>query len=192
MASPTLRPLDDCELPRVLRPIRLQRHLFNHESPLRGREFVTRKITDAVARIELGQLGTLQLGNLDAQRDWGFAGDYVEGMWRMLQQARPDTYVLATNRTQSVREFVDMAFKAVGRTLEWSGSAEQGAGYAAVPAPRWWPSPGILPPAEVDLLARRRRQGQGCAGLGTGCHPRTAVRDDGESRPGPVEPRVSF
>jgi GDPmannose 4,6-dehydratase len=127
--------------------------LFNHESPLRGREFVTRKITDAVARIELGQLDRLQLGNLDARRDWGFAGDYVEGMWRMLQQDTPDTYVLATNRTQSVRDFVNMAFKAVGKTLEWQGSAEAerglctrtGAELVAV-------NPEFYRPAEVDLL----------------------------------------
>jgi len=127
--------------------------LFNHESPLRGREFVTRKITDSVARIELGKLDCLQLGNLDAQRDWGFAGDYVDGMWRMLQQAQPDTYVLATNRTQSVREFVEMAFKAVDKTLEWQGSGEQergictrtGAELVAV-------NPEFYRPSEVDLL----------------------------------------
>ncbi len=127
--------------------------LFNHESPLRGREFVTRKITDAVARIELGKLDCLQLGNLDARRDWGFAGDYVEGMWRMLQQPQPDTYVLATGRTQSVRDFVDMAFRAVGKTLEWQGAAEferglctrTGRELVAV-------NPEFYRPAEVDLL----------------------------------------
>ena len=81
--------------------------LFNHESPLRGREFVTRKITDAVARIKLGKQDVLELGNLDAKRDWGYAKEYVEGMWRMLQADEPDTYVLATNRTETVRDFVD-------------------------------------------------------------------------------------
>ncbi|MGH8129214.1 MAG: GDP-mannose 4,6-dehydratase, partial [Gammaproteobacteria bacterium] len=86
--------------------------LFNHESPLRGREFVTRKITDAVARIKLGQQEVLELGNLDAKRDWGFAAEYVEGMWRMLQADRPDTYVLATGRTETVRDFAALAFKA--------------------------------------------------------------------------------
>jgi len=80
--------------------------LFNHESPLRGREFVTRKITDSVAKIKLGKLDTLELGNLDAKRDWGFAKEYVEGMWRMLQIDTPDTYVLATNRTETVRDTV--------------------------------------------------------------------------------------
>ncbi|MBV9929935.1 MAG: GDP-mannose 4,6-dehydratase, partial [Alphaproteobacteria bacterium] len=83
--------------------------LFNHESPLRGLEFVTRKITDGVARIALGKAGRLELGNLDAQRDWGFARDYVEGMWRMLQHREAETYVLATGRHESVRTFVEMA-----------------------------------------------------------------------------------
>jgi len=96
--------------------------LFNHESPLRGQEFVTRKITDAVARIKLGVQDKLQLGNMDAKRDWGFAGDYVEGMWRMLQAKEPDTFVLATNRTKSVREFTTMAFKAANIDIEWSGT----------------------------------------------------------------------
>src|SRR5262249_23551028 len=88
--------------------------LFNHESPLRGREFVTRKITDTVAKIHLGKAEVLELGNLDAKRDWGFAKEYVDGMHRMLQADAPDTYVLATNRTETVRDFVSMAFKAVG------------------------------------------------------------------------------
>lgn len=98
--------------------------LFNHESPLRGREFVTRKITDSVAKIQLGKLDVLELGNLDAKRDWGYAKDYVEGMYLMLQTETPDTYVLATNRTATVRDFVDMAFKAVDVQLEWKGNAE--------------------------------------------------------------------
>lgn len=98
--------------------------LFNHESPLRGKEFVTRKITDAVARIKLNKQQFLELGNLDAKRDWGFAAEYVEGMWRMLQAEQPDTYVLATNRTETVRSFVEMAFKAVDIGVEWSGFAE--------------------------------------------------------------------
>ncbi len=98
--------------------------LFNHESPLRGREFVTRKITDSVAKIKLGQLDCMELGNLDAKRDWGFAKEYVEGMWRMLQADEPDTFVLATNRTETVRDFVRMAFKGAGITVEFKGSAE--------------------------------------------------------------------
>jgi GDPmannose 4,6-dehydratase len=95
--------------------------LFNHESPLRGREFVTRKITDSVAKIKLGKLDCLELGNLDAKRDWGFAKEYVEGMWRMLQADEPGTFVLATNRTETVRDFVTMAFKAAGIEIEYSG-----------------------------------------------------------------------
>src|SRR2546425_1083774 len=99
--------------------------LFNHESPLRGREFVTRKITDSMAKISLGKLDVLELGNMDAKRDWGFAKEYVEGMWRMLQADKPDTYVLATNRTETVRDFVSMACKAADLQIEWSGSAER-------------------------------------------------------------------
>ncbi len=98
--------------------------LFNHESPLRGREFVTRKITDSVAKISLGKLDILELGNLDVMRDWGFAKDYVDGMWRMLQADEPDTFVLATNRAESVRNFVRIAFKEVGISVEFKGSAE--------------------------------------------------------------------
>jgi GDPmannose 4,6-dehydratase len=98
--------------------------LFNHESPLRGREFVTRKITDSVAKIKLGKLDCLELGNLDAKRDWGFAKEYVEGMWRMLQAEEPDTFVLATNRTATVRDFVRMAFKGAGITVDFKGSGE--------------------------------------------------------------------
>jgi len=98
--------------------------LFNHESPLRGKEFVTRKITDSVAKIKLGKMDVLELGNMDAKRDWGYAKDYVEGMWRMLQVDKPDTYVLATNRTETVRDFVTMSFKAVGIDITWFGTGE--------------------------------------------------------------------
>lgn len=98
--------------------------LFNHESPLRGKEFVTRKIADSVAKIKLGKLDVLELGNLDAKRDWGFAKEYVEGMWRMLQVEQPDTFVLATNRTETIRDFVRMAFKGVDIAVEFKGSAE--------------------------------------------------------------------
>lgn len=127
--------------------------LFNHESPLRGKEFVTRKITDAVARISLGQLDVLELGNMDAKRDWGFAEEYVEGMWRMLQADQPDTYVLATNRTETVRDFVSMACKAVGIALEWRGCGEQEhavdcqSGKTLVRV-----NPQFYRPAEVELL----------------------------------------
>lgn len=96
--------------------------LFNHESPLRGREFVTRKITDGVAKINLGKLDRLDLGNLDAKRDWGYAKEYVEGMHLMLQAAQPETFVLATGRTETVRHFVTLAFEAVGVRIDWHGS----------------------------------------------------------------------
>jgi GDPmannose 4,6-dehydratase len=127
--------------------------LFNHESPLRGREFVTRKITDAVARIKLGKQDLLELGNLDAQRDWGYARDYVEGMHLMLQADEPDTFVLATNRTVAVRDFVTMSFKAAGIELNWQGSGESetateaGSGRKLVAV-----NPKFYRPAEVDLL----------------------------------------
>ncbi|MEE4893258.1 GDP-mannose 4,6-dehydratase [Pseudomonas alliivorans] len=102
--------------------------LFNHESPLRGREFVTRKITDSIAKIKLDKLQHLELGNLDAKRDWGFAKEYVEGMWRMLQIDEPDTFVLATNRAESVRDFVTLACKAVDINISWSGKDESEVG----------------------------------------------------------------
>jgi len=110
--------------------------LFNHESPLRGREFVTRKITDAVARIKLGVQETLRLGNLDAKRDWGYAGDYVRAMWLMLQQDQPDDYVIATGETHSVRELVELAFNRVD--LDWQDHVET--------------DPTLFRPAEVNLL----------------------------------------
>jgi GDPmannose 4,6-dehydratase len=102
--------------------------LFNHEGPTRGETFVTRKITRAVAAIELGRQRTLHLGNLDAERDWGHARDFVEGMWMILQQDEPDDYVLATGETHSVREFVELAFAQVGREIAWLGRGvdEQG------------------------------------------------------------------
>ena len=103
--------------------------LFNHESPLRGREFVTRKITDSAVKIKLGLLDKLELGNLDAKRDWGFAKEYVEGMYLMLQSKNPDTFVLATNRTETVRMFVEMAFKALDISVEWKGKDENEKGY---------------------------------------------------------------
>jgi len=127
--------------------------LFNHESPLRGREFVTRKITDGVAKIKLGKLDSLALGNLDAKRDWGYAKEYVDGMWRMLQADEPDTFVLATNRTETVRDFVSMAFKAADIDLEFSGKAE---GETAVDRATGKTvmriDPRFYRPAEVELL----------------------------------------
>lgn len=127
--------------------------LFNHESPLRGREFVTRKITDAVAKIKLGKLDCLELGNLDPKRDWGFAKEYVEGMWRMLQADEPDTYVLATNRTETVRDFVRMAFKAAEIDVEFSGSEDtEVAKDVATGKTVMRVNPRFYRPAEVDLL----------------------------------------
>jgi len=127
--------------------------LFNHESPLRGREFVTRKITDSVAKIKLGQLDCLELGNLDAQRDWGFAKEYVEGMWRMLQADEPDTYVLATNRTSSVRDFVSMSFKSAGIDVAFTGENEQETAMDVTTGKTVMRiNPSFYRPAEVDLL----------------------------------------
>lgn len=99
--------------------------LFNHESPRRGETFVTRKITRAVARIHRGRQKCLYMGNLNAMRDWGYAPDYVEGMWRIMQQDQPDDYVLATGEMHSVREFIEKAFVNVGRPIEWKGKAEK-------------------------------------------------------------------
>ncbi len=127
--------------------------LFNHESPLRGKEFVTRKITDAAARIALGQQDTLELGNLAAKRDWGYAQEYVEGMWRMLQVDKPDTFVLATNRTETVRDFVSLAFKAVDIQLDWQGSDENERGIdSRTGKVVVQVNPHFYRPAEVDLL----------------------------------------
>lgn len=127
--------------------------LFNHESPLRGREFVTRKITDSVARIKLGKLDCLELGNIDARRDWGFAREYVEGMWRMLQASEPDTFVLATNRTVAVRDFVRMAFAAAGMQVEFRGSGPDDTALdVATGRTVMKINPRFYRPAEVDLL----------------------------------------
>jgi len=131
--------------------------LFNHESPRRGLEFVTRKITDAVARIKLGQATELRLGNLDAQRDWGFAGDYVEAMWHMLQQETPDDYVIATNETHSVREFCELAFGHVG--LNYQDYVVQDERF--------------MRPAEVDLLIGDPAK----AGEKLGWRPRTSFHE---------------
>ncbi|MDO8457025.1 MAG: GDP-mannose 4,6-dehydratase [Burkholderiaceae bacterium] len=140
--------------------------LFNHESPLRGREFVTRKITDSVAKISLGKLECLELGNIDAKRDWGFAKEYVDGMWRMLQADEPDTFVLATNRTETVRDFVVMAFKSVGIHVDFKGNEVGETAVIASFAPEFSQegnmltvgqtvmriNPKFYRPAEVELL----------------------------------------
>lgn len=127
--------------------------LFNHESPLRGREFLTRKVSDSIAKIKLGKLDVLELGNLDAKRDWGFAKEYVEGMWRMLQADKPDTYVLATNRTETVRDFVTMAGKAAGYDLCWEGKEDKEVGIDRISGRTLVRvNPKFYRPAEVDLL----------------------------------------
>jgi GDPmannose 4,6-dehydratase len=127
--------------------------LFNHESPLRGREFLTRKVTDGVAKIKLGKLDVLELGNLDAKRDWGYAKEYVDGMWRMLQADKPDTYVLATNRTETVRDFVTLAFNAVDIAIQWEGSGESEHGVCVQTGKELVRvNPKFYRPAEVELL----------------------------------------
>ena len=130
--------------------------LFNHESPLRGIEFVTRKITDGVARIKLGKADELRLGNMDAKRDWGFAGDYVEGMWLMLQQDQPDDYVLATGETQTVREFCRLAFSHV--ELDYERYVKM--------------DPAYMRPAEVEVLLGNPSKAQ----RKLGWSPRTSLQ----------------
>ena len=127
--------------------------LFNHEGPTRGETFVTRKITRAVAAIEMGLQDTLHLGNIDAKRDWGHARDYVEGQWLILQQDEPDDFVLATGETHSVREFVELAFEHVGRTIEWRGSGVDEKGHDAKTGDVLVAiDPRFFRPTEVDLM----------------------------------------
>lgn len=137
--------------------------LFNHESPLRGLEFVTRKITDSIVKIKMGKLTVLELGNLNAQRDWGYAGDYVEGMYQMLQAERPDDYVLATGRTERVRNFVEMACRVVDINIQWHGQGENESGIDVKTGKTIVKvNPKFYRPAEVDLLmgdfAKAQRQ----------------------------------
>ena len=127
--------------------------LFNHESPIRGETFVTRKITRAVARINAGLQPVLYLGNLDAKRDWGHARDYIEGMWMIVQNERPDDYVLATGETHSVREFVELAFAEVGMTIAWKGKGADEIGYDVNTGNELVRiDPRYFRPTEVDLL----------------------------------------
>jgi GDPmannose 4,6-dehydratase len=127
--------------------------LFNHESPLRGETFVTRKITRAVAAIELGVQNKIYLGNLDAKRDWGHARDYVDGMWKVLQQDEPDDYVLATGETHAVREFVELSFAEVGRAIKWKGKGVDEKGIDAKSGDILVEiDPLYFRPTEVDLL----------------------------------------
>lgn len=127
--------------------------LFNHESERRGLEFVTRKITDAVARIQAGVQDTVELGNLDSKRDWGHSKDYVRAMWLMLQQEQPDDYVIATGETRTVREFVEVAFSHVGISVQWQGSGVEEIGInAATGKTIVKVNPKFFRPAEVDVL----------------------------------------
>ena len=127
--------------------------LFNHESERRGLEFVTRKITDAAVRIKLGVQDHLELGNMDAKRDWGHSNDYIKAMWLMLQQDKPADYVIATHETHTVREFVELAFKALGITVQWQGSGADEIGVDAATGKTLVKiNPKFYRPAEVDLL----------------------------------------
>jgi GDPmannose 4,6-dehydratase len=148
--------------------------LFNHESPLRGKEFVTRKITDTVAKIHLGGPEILELGNMDAKRDWGFAKEYVDGMYRMLQHDRPDTYVLATNKTWTVRHFVELAFKAVGIEIVWKGEQEQETGIDKNTGKTMVRvNPKYYRPCEVELLIGNPQK----AKIQLGWEPKASLED---------------
>jgi GDPmannose 4,6-dehydratase len=127
--------------------------LFNHEGERRGPEFVTRKISKAASRIKLGKQDHVELGNLDSKRDWGYAGDYVEGMWRMLQQEKPDDYVLATGETHTIREFCELAFKEIGIDLKWQGKDVDETGIDSATGKTVLKiNPEFFRPAEVDIL----------------------------------------
>lgn len=148
--------------------------LFNHESPLRGLEFVTRKITDGVARIKLGKREVLELGNLDARRDWGFAREYVDGMWRMLQAPEPGVYVLASGRNASVRDFVTLTGKAVDIEIAWRGNGEQEEGIDAKTGKIIVRiNPKFYRPAEVEMLIGNAVK----AKRDLGWEPKTSLED---------------
>jgi GDPmannose 4,6-dehydratase len=155
-----LRPPAVPELPRGLRAVHLCGILFNHESPRRGIPFVTRKVTRAAARIKHGLDQKLYLGNLDARRDWGFAGDYVEAMWRMLQQDKPDDFVIATGESHSIRELLDVAFGTLGST---------GMKYVEI-------DPRYLRPTEVDHLQGNAAKARGSSAGSRACASRSWCR----------------
>jgi GDPmannose 4,6-dehydratase len=148
--------------------------LFNHEGPLRGETFVTRKITRAVASIELGLQKRLYIGNLDARRDWGHAGDFVKGMWLMLQQPQPDDYVLATGESHSVREFIELAFAEVGRRIVWKGTGDDEVGFDATTGHDLVRVDGrYFRPTEIDELLGDASKAQ----LKLGWRPETSFAD---------------
>jgi GDPmannose 4,6-dehydratase len=148
--------------------------LFNHESPLRGKEFVTRKITDTVAKIHLNKAEILELGNMDARRDWGYAKEYVDGMYRILQNERPDNYVLATNQNRTVRQFVELAFKAVDIEIDWKGMKEQETGIdKRTGKTRVRINPKYYRPCEVELLIGNPQK----AKIQLGWEPKTSLED---------------
>mgnify|MGYP006267178063 CR=1 FL=1 len=161
--------------------------LFNHESPIRGETFVTRKITRAVARIKLGLQDVIYLGNLDAKRDWGFAGDYVQAMWKILQAPKADDYVVATGEMHSVRDFVEAAFAEVGVCITWSGTGTDEVGKDAnTGIPRVRIDPPLLPPRRGRAPPRRPHQGKRTPRLGTQGQVLRARANDGPRRsPGP-------
>jgi GDPmannose 4,6-dehydratase len=140
--------------------------LFNHESPIRGETFVTRKIARAVARISKGQQAVLELGNMDARRDWGHAEDYVDGMWRILQHERPEDFVLATGETHTVRKFVELCFEEVGVRIQWRGQGINEVGFDQQGRQLVRVNSKYFRPSEVDLLigdAKKAREKLGWA-----------------------------
>jgi GDPmannose 4,6-dehydratase len=148
--------------------------LFNHESPLRGLEFVTRKITDGLARVKLSKQTHIELGNLDAKRDWGYAEDFVEGMWRMLQNDTPDTFVLATGRTERVRDFVEMSCRALDMDVVWQGSGRDEIGVEGRSGATIIKiNPEFYRPAEVDLLIGNPEKAKGVLGW----EPKTSLEE---------------
>jgi GDPmannose 4,6-dehydratase len=148
--------------------------LFNHESPLRGLEFVTRKITDGLARVKLSKQTHIELGNLDGKRDWGYAEDFVEGMWRMLQNDTPDTFVLATGRTERVRDFVEMSCRALDMDVVWQGSGRNEIGVEGRSGATIIKiNPEFYRPAEVDLLIGNPEKAKGVLGW----EPKTSLEE---------------
>jgi len=152
--------------------------LFNHESPLRGETFVTRKITRAVAKIHLGLQDRLFVGNLDAERDWGHAQDYVKGMWLMMQHPQPDDFVLATGRKISVRNFIELAFKETGVQIEWNGNGVKEKGFDSKSGMcRIEVDPLYFRPAEVDLLIGNAEKAKRLLGWEAKCTVEELCRD---------------